>query len=316
MVETITRTVSFWRAGWLSENGRPQKFSEMLKETLEKLSTVQKTLIERPDGSVIEIRHRLIDSNNQVFIHCVKYHPGAEGSIVPYADPSSETGELSTVPPPNDSNFLAGSMIAMFSGDDCLYCGEQMNTATLAFYIRNLFRATNRPTADDQFEFVNVMDRNYVKEIKANNVEEIGFNSTLDEYQPDLGLTDSTAKTFAQRAVSLFRGLLEEDVSLNALSDDDLSNINARLSLKLDARMRNGISQSEFDQNASTLISDLEPGFYLTLRNGTRITHETIRLTKAVKVVKKHQTVDHATAWTEMEQYLSELRAAGYAITD
>jgi len=313
MADFITRTLSYWRASWLGEGRRTESLYDILKKALVELDTIVLTRFNRPDNSVIEVRHRFDNSSGAIFLHCVSYVPGAEGSIVPTAVPKSTAGELSTVPPPNDANFLSGSMIAMISGNECLYCGEHIQIQTLSLFIRELFKKINRPNGDGQFEFVNVMDRRLITQINAENVMEIGFNTTLDEYGPDIGLIENQSTDFARRFLSLARGLVESDASLSQLAQDDLKNINAKLSLRLDARVKEGISQEDFDHSAQDVIGDLEPGFYLRLRNGTKITHDNIRLGKTVTIQKRHETIDHAHAWNEMEQYLSHLKATGYA---
>lgn len=306
------RTLSYWRTSWLGDSqGRPT-LEALVREALAYGVSVHGSRIERADGSVLEVRHRRTVDEQPVFVHIVSFVPGAEGSVVPIVAGNVDTGPLATVAPPNDANFLGGSMVAMVTGNHCIFCAENLNINTLRLYLQNMSRRIGRPSKDEQFEFVAVPDREVIKALEAQDVVSIGLDVTLDEYDPNGQLLESETQSIKQRLIATIRDFFERDEEIRQLRELDLSNVNAKIALTIDGRYKSGLSQVDFDKSARQIIDEVEPGFYIRTRSGTKITHNSMKISKTVDIAIANETIDHVSAWLRMEEFHAELTASGY----
>jgi hypothetical protein len=306
------RTLTYWRTSWVGDAGQRPTLESMVRNILATCSTVAGSAFERADNSKIEIRHQKSLETQPIFLHMVGYMPGAEGSVVPNVADDADFGPLSSVPPPTNSNFLGGSMALMVIGNDCIFCAENMNINTFRLYLQSISRRLGRPSSEEQFEFVPVPDRDIIKQLDAQDVVSIGLDVTLDEYDTNMNLVESETFTLKQRLLAAIRDFFEKDDQIRQLRDMDLSNVNARISLKLDGRYRSGMNQLDFDRSAREILNDLEPGFYIKTRNGSKISHDSLRLSKSIEVAVANETIDHTSAWLRMEEFHAELVGLGY----
>jgi hypothetical protein len=306
------RTLTYWRTNWIGDNAQASTLESIVRASLTSCPAVSSSAIERADGSIIEIRHRRAALGQPIFLHLVSYMPGAEGSVVPNVPNDADFGALSTVPPPNNSNFLGSSLVAMLVGNHCLFCAEGSNISTLRLYFQNIFRRGGRPSRDEQFDFVPVPDREVLQALQAQDVMTIGLDVTLDEYDTNHQIIESDTFSIKQNIIAIFRDFFERDENIRQIRSMDLSNVNAKVSLSIDGRHRGGVSQLEFDEDARTIMNDLEPGFYIKTRNGTRITHNSMKISRIVEIAVQNETIDHASAWLRMEEFHAELIAQGY----
>lgn len=309
-----SRTLTYWRTNWINGDAKSSTLGEIANDILTKKPSVADSSIKRPDGSILEIRHRNFNQDGATFLHLVSYQPGAEGSVVPNVKIGENQGELASVPPPNDANFLGSSMVAMIVGNHCIFCADSATIGTLRYYIQSMSRQIGRPSSDEQFELIAVPNKEVLRDLEARDVDSIGLDVTLDEYDNNHSIIESETLTIKQRIIGAIRDVFEKDESINSLREMDLSNVNAKISLNLDRRRKSGISQTDFDLNAREIMDDLEPGFYLKLKGGTKITHQSMKISKNVSISNAHEAMDHNSAWLVMEEFYTELRANGYIV--
>lgn len=306
------RTFTYWRTNWINGEAKSPSLEEIVSDILQRKSSVVDSSIKRPDGSVLEVRHRNFNQDGAIFLHLAGYQPGAEGSVVPNVTGGADQGALASVPPPNNANFLGASMVAMIAGNHCLFCSEGATIGTLRYYIQSMSRQIKRPSSDEQFELVPVPNRNVIKQLEAKDVISIGLDVTLDEYDNNESIIETETRSLKQQIIGAVRDVFEKDENIRILREKDLSNVNAKVSLNIDRRKKGGISQSEFDTSARDIMDDLEPGFYLKLKGGTKITHQSMKISKSLPIPNVHEALDHNAAWLVMEEFYTELRANGY----
>lgn len=274
--------------------------------------TVSKSRVTRADNSIVEVRNRRQTTDAPLFVHCVSYMPGRQGSVVPKVDEKASEAPLATVAPPEDSEFLDGSCVALISGDHAIFCGHNMKIEAFRVFLHELARQAGRPLPETQYDFAPVADRALLRKLQAEGVRSIGIDASLDDYDPNEQMFETLYGQVKNRVLDALRSLIEKDSKFSDLKEADYHNINAKIVLSLDKRFISGVSQEDFDKTAQQAINSSEPGFYLRTRDNSIITSSSIKLCKSVDLPNKDESLDHSKAWVAMEEYLDELRTRGY----
>ena len=310
MVKLVSRKLSFYIASWLTASDNALSVAEMVVQAMSKRPNVLDTKVQRPDDSFIDVSHRRVEGDDTVFLDILIYDPERGSSTVPLSDFTVQR-DTSSVSAPDDHSFLQGSAVIMLQGDNLLMASDSVRLPTVETYLRDLL-VIDFGEKNSRFTFTNVANKEVLEELQGNSVEAIGLDSTLSEdmYQENFLSTRTTSlmNRFKETAVAL----IKEDASLAEISDGDFSNINASLVLKRDGRKKYGLTQEEFDASARDLLQDREPGIFIVLKGGSKITHNEIRLSNTVKVPLLEERHNFKDLWTHMDEYMSSLRAAGY----
>lgn len=306
------RTLTYWRTNWLGGEvpGYPN-LETVLRSLLQAFPSVGASAVHRGDGSIVEIRHRRAVEGQPVLLHCAMHEPGAEGSVVPRTNTEQQMAPLQTISAPEGSEFLGGALIALVSGNHCLICAHTLTIAALRYFLQQLVIRRGLPPQAQRFDFDAVANRDKLNEIIKSGVSEVGLLTTLDEFE-----AGDQAPTLVERAkaqmAETFATLFGQDYTIDDLLGQDLANLNARLTIKFDKRKHGFIDQEAFDEAARHIIEEEDPGIYIKLRSGSRIDHQNIKLSKKVNIDSHGSTIDYAQAWVKLEEYYSELIAAGY----
>ncbi|MEM0899399.1 MAG: hypothetical protein AAGI92_05555 [Pseudomonadota bacterium] len=308
----VQKAVSYWTTNFINDERNYRELGDLTASVLNKMKTVADTTYKRPDDSVIQIRHRKIADDGTIYLHCVSFTPDGQTGIVPRASQSDVQAPLSLTDAPENADFLTGSMVALISGDHVLFCAESATAKTLAFYLQKLSERVNSMAGDRQFELQNVINKSELKKLRSEGAQIIGLDATLNEYDLNSVIAETTTATTKQKILAALRDIIEKDQTLRDLRDRDMRNVSAKVSLRIDGRHNDGLSQADFDESASDIIDDLEPGFFIRTKSGSKITHSSMTLSKTLNIAVKNETIDHASAWVAMDEYLAELKSGGY----
>ena len=109
----------------------------------------------------------------------------------------------------------------------------------------------------------------------------------------------------------------EENTPARFEDNDDLANLSASLVIKLDGRKRSEVvAEKAITDAAINLYNNLEGDlagevFSIQTRNGNKVTHESIRISKKVSVPASGNSVSKLDAWNQMASYIQDLRSTG-----
>lgn len=307
-----SKTLTYLRANWTVESIAPyENLAEILRDILDRLTDVVSTQVEKADGSNVEIRHRSFDENGNIYLHCVTYTPGVEGSLVPYATVSEIHGPLRKIPAPDNTEFLTNSLMCMISGNHVLFCSDGMSHQQLRYYFQQLMLQAKLPDDCTRLELLSVANREKLKEIIDDRAKCIGLNVTLDEFDEIDDVSSGVATKLRESFYNTISTLIAEDDSFKDIALADLTNLNASLSLSFNSRKRGKVTQSEFDKYAKDFAEDDDPGFFIELRSGSKITHKSIKLSKLVKISTDGTTINFSDAWGKLQEFYLDLIQAG-----
>jgi hypothetical protein len=112
MADIRQKTISYLRAIWLNPTPSSRPLESYLREATKNLKSVSERTVERDNGQNLRIvGHR--ESVGHVLIHVTADTPGEHASIVPNAVAGSVDVRITTVPPPNDAEYMAGLFNAL-----------------------------------------------------------------------------------------------------------------------------------------------------------------------------------------------------------
>jgi hypothetical protein len=241
----------------------------------------------------------------------VAFTPDAEGSIVPRAAAARPAAPLATTPPPNGTDFLDGALMVLVSGDDCLLCSAGLQIGALRYYVQQLCKKAGFPEQTQRCEFIAVANRDNIKELIESGVQEVGLNTTLDEL--DIQLTERTtyAKKLRGELGDVMRALFASEPAAAQLIDEDSANINAKFVISFNKRRSGRVTQEQFDQVVEAVADQEDPGIYIKLRSGGRITQDSIKVTERFQFEATGTTIDHKEAWDALAEMHERLSASG-----
>jgi hypothetical protein len=108
--------------------------------------------------------------SKSALIHITADTPGEQASVVPSAATGSTQVTVTTVPPPNDAEFMDGDAFVFISGNDLCLCSSALREGTLAHFFYSLFKKAKLNILSQQFIMMKVADVDALTLIQHNKI--------------------------------------------------------------------------------------------------------------------------------------------------
>ena len=225
--------------------------------------------------------------------------------------------DLSTQPPPRDSEYLIGDGMLLVSEDHCLLMPSRMRTKLIERYLQGVVAFAGKhgriPEGMEAFELLPIVRDKVVKQIRQEGVSSLHLN--LGQYlETALSGAEDAPKSLLTRMANAIAEQFE-----GALSREQMAlaaNLNVGLTIRLDKRYRRRpgtLRPQDLARLGEEITSNAERDEDVVIETGSgqRIRHGELALTKSVRVEAFGQTVRHEHAWQKMAEYLDELEGSG-----
>ncbi len=253
-------------------------------------------------GKAIECRGYQAEGSI-IGVHLIGYIPDDKIGIVPHTH-----DELDLMPPPEDTDFLDGELMALVTDDDLIVCRLGLWESMLSAYVQNLGPKASVDAEDASFGFKNRTDVDKLKMIEKDGVSEIRFEGVASKAAVDHVAEDrSMIEALTENVMETVRALtFAERKAPRPLSE----NLKVEVFLKFDGRSGTQIDQQEL-KDIATEVATTEDDFQIVTRAGKRITPEEVFLTKKINLQRYGKSVAFNDVFEEMKAYHAELTTPG-----
>jgi|SRR5579859_603426 len=307
MADKREKVISYRRANWFNDHPETINLGLCISLTASKLPAVKDRTVSRDDQE-LKLAALQIDPDKGHLLHITIETPGDFASVVPAAPAAAEAVEVSTIPPPNNAEYMDGDAFVYVLGNDVCLCTTGCTDSTIRWFLAELFNKANIRKDADQFELIKAASMNKISMLNSIGVKEIILKGTI----------------FAASAHYLKRkgqpaGLLSElsrvfKSDLGTPNDGNEDALNIAVTLTLDKR-RKGITIGEdrLKKTAERAINSAEPNddFVIVLLDGQQITPDEIYVKTEVLIESHGKSVVKPKAWNELKAFYAKLKASG-----
>jgi hypothetical protein len=120
------KTLSYHRAEYFCKHPAIINLEICIREAADKLRTVSQRSIMRTGGYTMQLAHyRREDTWRGSFLHLTFETPGEHASIVPRVAESTSELQATTLPSPNDPEFMDGDAFLYVNNNDSVFARRQ-----------------------------------------------------------------------------------------------------------------------------------------------------------------------------------------------
>ena len=299
----IRRIITYSRAVW-GENHQQQTLERALRRALDRRPDANDTRISVGDGYAAVCDRRLHEAD--LFLHIVKWPHRLAAATVPHAD--GPTIQLDYQSPGEDWDYWSGSGMVMVRQNHCLVMGNQFLPAAIGSYLRKLLiRSHGGSQQAGAVRLEAVADHGILETIRSKGVKQIRLH--LGQYLDDR--REWRSPTVLQRMGNTVGVLLLRDWSSEQMRA--VSNVNARLVVKIDARRKFGITAEQLRPAVEQILSEDDENIDIETMDGQIFRRGNLIRRKQVEVNRSGntRTVDHLHAWHLMEEFMYDLYMDG-----
>lgn len=300
-----SKTLSYRRSVFLSPGGT-ETLQHLITSARKKLGGGYRipAVDEHP---AIEERHYKTETNVGIFLHIAAFTPGEEASIVPH----DNNGDLATTPPPDNSDFMDGDIMALVAGNDVVLCSNSLHEKQLERYIAKLLDLSGLNGPQQIFELSKAANVDRIKMIQKAGVKEIWLDSTFYEASFIHDETETIRKKLTGKLMDEFKALFYEEGE--EISVDEAENLTVKLVLSYDKRRKGAdFIRKKLEMMADKAYSEDDEGIKIVTYSGDTISASDITLKKAVKINSHAKSVFYDDAWKELDQYYIDLKNGGF----
>ena len=180
MPEPRKKALHYLRAEYFGQNPAAINLGMCIKQATDKLQTIGQRSIHRTGGYLMRLAHfRQADGNSGYFLHLTFETPGEHASIIPRVATDAREVRVSTMPPPNDAEFMDGDAFLYVVGNNVCVCTTAVTARTVRYFLHELFIAAMiRPDAS-QFEFLNAVNVEKMALIQRKGIKEIEVRASM-----------------------------------------------------------------------------------------------------------------------------------------
>jgi hypothetical protein len=280
-----------------------------LRKSLSILKTIEQRRVVMGNSFTMEARHAKPRTRGGVLLHIAGYTPGEEASIVP-SKPAAPEADVSTAPPPRNSDYMDGDIMLFARHNDVIVCVNGMHEARVRDYLRGLFEAAGLGDDAANFGLSRVADASKVQLIAQHGVKQVKLNASLYEASLDHIERTSVKQKLLGTVWDEFLAIFADDVKMKEISERE--NLTAEVVIKFDRRREGGeIGQERLAALATAVVEDDDEGFAIETLEGETIRSNQITLRKAVAIEAHGKSVYYSEAFDELLAYYDELTASG-----
>lgn len=308
MPELKPYTLGYRRAEYLSPNGSNRLLEHDLVEAHQLRDTYDKRRIVVAQDLVLEGRHsRPRPDGGGLLVHLVQYGPGSHANIIPQS-PRTDDAPVQMTPPPDDTDFMDGSLATLVSGNHVVFCAKGMRDSRFATYARRLFEEVGFPREAGQFELHKVADVDRLAVIHREGVRSVSLQASVFAASLQY-LERREGKRGRGGLLDGMRRVFERGDGLQAAAEKE--NLRAIVELRFSKRQGGMLAQRTIQAIAEDMVSEDEPHFVIETLSGEKITPEQIVVRKRANVRQHGKSFDHEHAWHELGEFFNHLRGAG-----
>jgi hypothetical protein len=309
MVDMRERTVSYRLAEYFSTRSNTKTLEDYVKSAFKKLPNPESWSFRIAGQFFLEGRHKQHSKSVGYFIHIAAFTEGESASVVP-SYKKEPGGDLSTLSPPEDVEFLDGDLMFLVSGNHVIICGSNLHETYAQHFLEHLFDAAN--LGDDSWKFTLVKKANIdkVRLIQKQGVDQINLDASLYDTTLDHQERTSLQRKIGGRLWDEIAAVFSDDERLQDVRESE--NLVAHLVVKFDKRKKGGeIGRERLQRMANELVKDGDDGFKIVTGNGQVLGSDDVVLKKKISLQRHGKTVDHVHTWHELDVYFSELKSSG-----
>ncbi|MDO3378113.1 hypothetical protein [Geoalkalibacter halelectricus] len=280
-----------------------------LAEAHTKLPEIAQRRVVLPGHPVLECRRHQIQDALGVLLHIAAYTPGEHASVVPVAS-GTDPAEITTIPPPDQCEFMDGDIMALVSGNHVLLCSSNLHEKKAERYMNDIIDSAKIDTNASKFSLCKRADIDKVRLIQSQGVRSINLNATLFDATLDHIERTTVRKRIGGKLMDEIKALVFEDQDVEQL--EQAENLSAQIILKYDSRRKGCVlGRQSIESLANQMLEDGDEGFTIETLGGETIKGSDITLRKTVSLAKHGKSVFCSDAWRALEQYYYELKDAG-----
>lgn len=307
MTERI-KTMTYRRAQFTVDGKGP--LEAYLVEAHARRPNIENRTIEDEHQMVLECRDFKYKAGVGAFLHIAAYTPGEQASVVPRLR-GVASGDIKTVAPPADCEFMDGDTMVLVAGNHGIICSSGLHEKHAERYMCRIIEIAGIELHAEKFSLCKTADVNKVALIRSQGVKSISLNASL--YSATLDHIERTTVSKKLRA-----GIADQVLALLRKDQEQIDleqaeNLNVKLTLSFDRR-KNGAAfgREKLESLAKKMVEEDDDGFMIETLSGESVKSDDIILRKKISLPKFGKTVYCGDAWQEMENYYLELKQGGF----
>jgi hypothetical protein len=131
MADQRKKTLSYHRAEFFVDDKGAINLGMCIKQATDKVS-VPNRFVQRPDGRTTRLAHFKTDEEKGCFLHLTVDTPGEHTSVVQKTLEDTVEIKVSTIPPPNDAEYMDGDAFLYVRGNNICLCATTVRTTSIA----------------------------------------------------------------------------------------------------------------------------------------------------------------------------------------
>ncbi len=179
MAMTRKKKLSYHRAEYFVDERGSVTLGLCIKQASERLRTVQERTISRAGGQTIRLADFCVDVDGGCFLHLTVETPGEHASVVPRVTEGEVRLRVSTIPPPNDAEYMDGDAFLYVNNNHVVLCATTVRVGGVRYFLRQFFQKANARKDADQFYFMNAIDTQVLAMLHREGVREIELQASL-----------------------------------------------------------------------------------------------------------------------------------------
>lgn len=307
MADKRDKVIGYRRALWFNEHPETINLAMCISHAATKLPVIKDRTVVRGDQE-LKLASLQPDSAKGFYLHITIETPGDSTSVVPAVAATAETVEVSTMPPPNNGEFMDGDAFVYVRGNDVCLCTTGCTDNTIRWFLAELFMKAKIRKDADQFDIVKAASLNKASMIHSIGVKEIVLKSTI------FSASSHYLKRKGQPAGLLYELSRVFKADIGAQNDSNEDALSVAITLTLDER-RKGITLGEarMKQMAERTLKHAEDGdeFVIVLLDGQQIRPDEIYVKTTASIEGFGKSVVKYKAWEELKIFYAKLEANG-----
>lgn len=314
MANTRQRTLSYHRAEYFNDNRSNDDLGQYIREAAGKLTTVSERSIQRAGGYLMRMAYFRPETSNidnrGYFLHLTFETPGEHASVVPRAPGGATEIQVTTIPPPNDAEFMDGDAFLYVNGNDVCVCVTAVTIGTVRYFLQAFFEAAKLHNEATVFDFLNAIDAQKFALIQSKGVKEIEIKASMYKASAD----------YVRRKTQVVAALGGVTRHIKAIfgSEYDVTDdaLRVAVTINVDKRHRSSgitLGHKHLEEIASNIIQNQidDDDYTIILESGERIKPKELVLRRSVHIASIGKSVVRESAIDALSAYYSELRKTG-----
>jgi hypothetical protein len=301
------RRLSYHRAEFYVENRNSINFGMCLKQATDRLPTIGDRTFIRSGGYLMKMARMKPDPSTGGYLaHLTFETPGEHTSLVPTVSATATEFQVTTMPPPNNGEYMDGDAFVYINKDDVLLCTTGISLGTVKYFFQSFFEHSRIRKDSTSFDLLDATNVHKYALMRSRGIKEIEMSASMYE----------ASASYVSRKTQVMGTLGHIGRHISALiskSPHDIPDDSLRVKLlfTVDGRKKTGISigHRRMEEMAGDIIRNQSDNdkFKIILDGGDIITPDDLVLRKKVSLGKLGKSVVRDDVWVALLEYYQEL---------